>query len=446
MRRILSGLFFCLAATTGFGATIAVIDTGIDYKHIDLKHNIWNNPVCPQDVVAGGKTYPSAINGWNFAEKNNEVIDYKYLGKFSPDCTKAFEVQVKIQLGVATVEEREWFKQKKTDPAFMTEMATFGNFVHGTHVAGIAGKDSARAKLIGVKIIATERPTARFLAQFRARLGNRPADDATVKAFLLTLAKRQAESLAEAGAFTAATRARVANGSFGVSVAAVKPTIAAIVKQLLGAAPSEADKTEYAKFLIREVVSASSTFPASSPKTLFVLASGNEGNDNSVLPVTPANIRADNIITVAATNGTAAWVNFSNYSATLVEVGAPGLAIDSTVPGDKRLQMSGTSMAAPFVANIAGAVFDENPALTPAEVKKILMRTVDVKPFLKGKVSTSGIVNKKRAVLAAYLSLGLPLDLAVSQARRDVADQAEVRSVPESAVAELLVLPLPSPL
>ena len=54
--------------------------------------------------------------------------------------------------------------------------------------------------------------------------------------------------------------------------------------------------------------------------------------------------------------------------------------------------------------SVAGLVKDQNPGLNPAGIKKILMGTVDTKDFLKGKVTTSGIVNKARAIKAAELS------------------------------------------
>ena len=73
------------------------------------------------------------------------------------------------------------------------------------------------------------------------------------------------------------------------------------------------------------------------------------------------------------------------------------------------------------------------------------METVDVKDFLKGKVTTSGIVNKDRAVKAAELSNTMSLEAAITIAKRSVADEsANVWNTRTVSEKDLLVLPLPS--
>ena len=86
-----------------------------------------------------------------------------------------------------------------------------------------------------------------------------------------------------------------------------------------------------------------------------------------------------------------------------------------------------------------------NPGLNPAGIKKILMGTVDVKDFLKGKVTSSGIVNRERAVKAAQLSKQMTVEAAIKQSRRLVADEsAAVWGSRRVSEKDLLVLPLPS--
>ena len=64
--------------TTGsLDTTVAVIDTGVDINHPDLKGNIWTNP----DEVAGngkdddGNGYVDDVYGWDFDGGNNTVFD-----------------------------------------------------------------------------------------------------------------------------------------------------------------------------------------------------------------------------------------------------------------------------------------------------------------------------------------------------------------------------------
>lgn len=73
---------------------------------------------------------------------------------------------------------------------------------------------------------------------------------------------------------------------------------------------------------------------AGAPNTLFVVAAGNEGNNNDsgFTPNFPCNYSTANNICVAATNSNDALAGFSNRGATSVDLAAPGRSIFSTMP------------------------------------------------------------------------------------------------------------------
>jgi subtilisin family serine protease len=133
-------------------------------------------------------------------------------------------------------------------------------------------------------------------------------------------------------------------------------------------------------------------------------ANGNGSNMNNVQDF-PANVDLPNVITVAAMDkNNDKLARFSSHGDKVVELAAVGEDVFSTVPGNRWRNMSGTSMATPRVAATAALMFAENPNLTAAQVRDMLVKTVEVDPDLKGKVSTGGKLDIDAAVAAARAS------------------------------------------
>ncbi|HEX2786991.1 MAG TPA: S8 family serine peptidase [Ignavibacteria bacterium] len=82
--------------------------------------------------------------------------------------------------------------------------------------------------------------------------------------------------------------------------------------------------------------------------------------------------------------------NFSNYSGKIVDVFAPGLEINSTIPNGKYERISGTSMASPEAAGVAAIIKAYFPELTAAQLKEVLSNSVRKYDGLKVKVGDSG--------------------------------------------------------
>jgi thermitase len=131
---------------------------------------------------------------------------------------------------------------------------------------------------------------------------------------------------------------------------------------------------------------------------VMVCAAGNSGSNNDLTPIYPASYSSQNIIAVAATGRTDALASFSNYGASSVDVAAPGVEIFSTYPGGGYAWMSGTSMATPQVAGIAGLLLSVRPDLTTTQVKDSIIASVDQKTGLSTKVASKGRVNVYRAL------------------------------------------------
>jgi subtilisin family serine protease len=122
---------------------------------------------------------------------------------------------------------------------------------------------------------------------------------------------------------------------------------------------------------------------ADSKGVLMVHASGNEGADVTVTPSFPTPMyldggRARNWIEVGATTwrgGDTLVANFSNWARSIVDVFAPGDDINSTIPGGKYKENSGTSMASPVVAGVAALLMSYYPNLTASDVKRIILES-----------------------------------------------------------------------
>ena len=140
---------------------------------------------------------------------------------------------------------------------------------------------------------------------------------------------------------------------------------------------------------------------------LFIAAAGNGGSDgvgdnNDTTASYPSNYvcvsaSGDCVVAVAAITSTGAKSGFSNYGAITVDLGAPGSAIYSTVPGkagaSAYASYSGTSMATPHVTGAAALYASTHPLATAAEIKAAILGSVTPTASLAGRTVTGGRLN-----------------------------------------------------
>lgn len=120
------------------------------------------------------------------------------------------------------------------------------------------------------------------------------------------------------------------------------------------------------------------------------------GNENTSRPSYPASY--PQVLSVAAIDYTGNRASFSNFG-DYIDVSAPGDLIASTYFNQQYAALSGTSMASPHVAGLAGLLLSVNPDLTNREVMDIIESTAhDLGSPGKDFDFGSGLINIQHAL------------------------------------------------
>ncbi len=257
--------------------------------------------------------------------------------------------------------------------AAIEEINLAGNYEHGTHVAGITLAGNPHARLLVARI------------EFGHTLKPDPCPS-------LELARRDAANGNTTVAFFKRNGVRVVNMSWGGSVG---DTESELEKCGIGKSPDER------KALAREIYDIGkrglTAAMAGAPGILFIASAGNSNSDASFTESMPADIVLPNLLTVGAVDHAGDEAGFTSYGPT-VKLHANGYQVESFLPGGSRVALSGTSMAAPQAANLAGKLLAVKPALTPVQLIELMTSTAEATPDGRRK-----LMHPKQALAAAQV-------------------------------------------
>jgi len=258
--------------------------------------------------------------------------------------------------------------------AVVEELGLAGNYIHGTHVAGIATAGDPYARLVNARI------------EFDYHLLPDPCPSRE-------LADKNARNIQADVDFFKREGVRVVNMSWGGTVTDGERELELCN---IGKTPDERKKIarEYFDIQKNALVAAFK----SAPGILFVAAAGNSNENSTFAEAFPADIVLPNLLTVGAVDKAGDEASFTSYGPT-VKVHANGYQVESYLPGGDRVALSGTSMASPQVAGLAAKMLAVNPKLTPQQLIAIIEKTSEKTP--DGRRS---LVDPKKAVAAAAAS------------------------------------------
>ncbi len=254
---------------------------------------------------------------------------------------------------------------------FSEDMGLVGNYLHGTHVAGVAVAGNPFARILHV----TENFPHKQI----------PDTDPTLEDF-----QRWGQSSQQAVAYLQKSGARVVNMSWRISRAAVEGMLSA-----RGVGATKEERAELSRTLFAAFRDGLETAIKSAPEILFIAGSGNEDNDIDFSEYVPAGLRIPNLITVGAVDHADKPADFTSFGKN-VELYANGYRIESQVPGGRKIKFSGTSMAAPQVSNLAVKILALRPELKPAEVVALMKANAGPLPGQEGRF----IIDPKKTLAA----------------------------------------------
>lgn len=142
---------------------------------------------------------------------------------------------------------------------------------------------------------------------------------------------------------------------------------------------------------------------------LFIVAAGNANRNNDVYRPVPAALGLENIVSVAAIDSSDLKASFSSYGKHTVHLGAPGVSILSTIPGNAYGAKSGTSMATPHVTGAAALLRAADPTRDWIEIRNLILTGAEPTASIGSDTITGGRLNLYQSLTCSGRTLSARL-------------------------------------
>lgn len=357
---------------------VAIWDSGIDSTIFLPRGQMWINEAETADGQdSDGNGWIDDVHGiaWDTqSHRDSGDLLHKpeeFRGKYedSVSLTKGF---TDLQVGVESPEAdrvRTILSNLEPDAyeEFIETLSFFGNYTHGTHVAGIAAAGNPAIRLLNARL------------SFDHKLIPPPPT--------LEEEVRRARSAMDAVTYFRQHNVRVVNMSWGASQQYWESAL-----QANGMGDDAEMRAEMARVLFDVFYNGIVEAMKSAPEILFIPAAGNSDDDVDFVRTVPSSIDLPNVLVVGAVDQAGEETGFNSHGRNVL-VHANGYAVESDFPHGQRAAISGTSMSAPNVANLAAKLLAIDPSLSPEELKALIIETAD-----RSEDGRRNLINPRRAI------------------------------------------------
>lgn len=230
---------------------------------------------------------------------------------------------------------------------FLMKMGRLGLYTHGTMTAFTAVENNPAARLMYVRFTFDVKPVPD------------PFDEAYAESF--------SEYIDTTFAWLKKAGARVVNLSWRVTTPMIEGSLASVE-------PDPERRRERSLEIFQTMSRSMEKAIDDAPGILFIAGAGNEDEDVDFVKSFPAGLDLPNLITVGAVDVSLQPANFTSFGKS-IDIYANGFEVKTRMPGGKKTMISGTSLAAPQVTNLAAKLLAVEPALTVEELRDVIEST-----------------------------------------------------------------------
>ncbi len=342
---------------------LAVWDSGVDWNIFTPLGQMWTNE---KEIPGNNKDddnngFVDDVHGVAFDLHSNKVTSLlfpigNYEMKADEDQMRRWmkglgDVQSAIESDEATEIKKHIASLKQDEvQAFIESIGLYGNYCHGTHVAGIAAAGNPYCRILAARLTFDHR-----------MIPEKPTVEQAIK---------DAAALTETIEYFKTNNVRAVNMSWGGSLRGIED---ALEQHNEGATP------EARKELARKIYTIGDTAfknaIVNAPNILFITSAGNSNTDNEFAEFYPSSYDLPNIISIGAVDQAGEETSFTSFGK--VDVYGNGFEVMSYVPGGTQMKLNGTSMSSPQVLNLAGKLLTVKPDLTASQLRELIINGAD---------------------------------------------------------------------